>query len=270
MPFDPKACLSLFPGLSKPFIHEDAEKNLIFEMMRALVNKRSTLLLLASFLFLFTACREEEKGVKGCTDPEASNYDPTAIEADSASCEYPDEPGDQIIWNEGDKGEWNGEEFLGVINVSDCKGSLDTMTLNPNDTVDPGPFSMLVERDSNDQFGLVATLTNKRDLSAYEGGELRFRMLDPDSLRSGFTFRVFVHGKICNKNHIPCESVCSSRYVNVATDALNDSTVKRVSVPIPEFDDHSLEDVDHVMGIRGELSSGSDTVFAISEIRLTP
>jgi hypothetical protein len=238
--------------------------------MRALVNRSTLLAILAVGCILFSSCRKEQKGVKGCTDPDALNYDPGALKADSASCEYPEEPDEQVIWSEGKKGQFDGQEFLGVINISSCTGALDTMTLNPNDTVDPGPFSMLVERDSNDQFGFVATLTNDRDLSAYDDGELRFKILDPDSLRGGFTFKTFVHGKICNKNHIPCENVCTSRYVNVATDQLNDSTMRTISVPIPDYEDRSLEDVDQVMGIRGSVASGSDTVFAISDVRLVP
>jgi hypothetical protein len=232
--------------------------------------RRYACLLPVLFLILFVSCRKEQEGLKGCTDPEASNYDPSALKADSSACEYPEEPEPQVIWSEGKKGEYDGQEFLGVINVSPCQGKLDTMTLNPNDTIDPGPFSMLIERDSNDRFGFVATLTNQRDMSAYKDGELRIDLLDPDSLRSGFTFRTFVHGKNCNKNHVPCQNVCTSRYVNVASDGLNDSTMRTISVPLPDFEDRSFETTDHIMGMRGELSSGSDTVFAIREIRLVP
>lgn len=225
---------------------------------------------LSALLFLIASCREDQEGLEGCTDPEAINYDPGALVADSSACDYPEEPEELLIWREGENGEYDGEEFLGVINISPCEGLLDTMTLNPNDTLDPGPFSMIVERDSNDRFGLVATLTNPRDLSGYSDGELVIELLDPDSTRSSFEFRSFVHGKICNHNHVPCENVCISRYVNVSTQNLNDSTMRTVRIPVPDFDEAYFDDTDHVMGIRGDMALGSDTVLAVREIRLVP
>lgn len=237
--------------------------------MRIPMHKPLLLFFLLGTLLLISACRKEEKDVKGCTDPDALNYDPGALKTDSASCEYPEKPSEELIWSEGKKGSYDGQKFRGVFNISACKGFLDTMTLNPNST-DPGPFSIIVERDSLGQFGFVAELTNNRDLSGFDDGEIRFEMLDPDSLRPDFTFKSFVHGKICNKNHVPCENVCSSRYANISTTNLNDSTMKKVSVPLPDLEEQSLEDVDHVLGIRGEVSTGSDTVLAIRDIRLVP
>lgn len=230
------------------------------------------LLFIPFTLLLFTNCRKEQEDLKGCTDKEALNYDPGALRSEEGACEYPEDPDPEIIWDQGKKGAYDGQEFLGVFNTSPCGGALDTMTLNPNDTIDPGPFSMLVEKDTNDRFGFVTTLTNNRDLSAYRDAKLEFKILDPDSTRNAFTFQTFVHGKVCNSNPGTCPglTVCRSSYVNVATDALNDSAMRTVTVPIPDHDKATLNDVDHVMGIRGEVASGSDTVFAISKIRITP
>lgn len=230
----------------------------------------SVFLFLTSGLLLLSSCRDEQEGLEGCTDPEALNYDPKALVADSSSCEYPPPPSELVIWSGGEEGEYGGEEFLGVINVAPCKGSLDTMTLNPNDTLDPGPFSMILERDSANEFGLVASLTNPRKMDDYADGELQIDLMEADPERAEFEFKTFLHGQLCNQNHHPCGQVCSSRYLNVSTRHLNDSTMQTLHLPVPDFEDATFGEVDHIMGVRGNVSSGSDTIFAIREIRLVP
>ena len=213
-----------------------------------------------SFCFMLLAlssCREDERRV-GCTDPRALNYDPLA-EISSNTCEYPQKT--QMIWNNGLAGSWEDEQFTGAILISTCFGYLGFDTLTPDSTTEI-PV-MVLSRDEQDRFGMKAEITNRRDVDEYTDGFLLFDVMLADS-NNVITFNTYLHGTNCP--HTNCDATCTSERVAIATNNLNDSTFTTVVVPLSEYVNKSLLDMNLVFAINDTIGSGNDTVMFIRNI----
>jgi hypothetical protein len=226
-----------------------------------LYTKLSTwVLLLGVGLISFSGCEPEAR--KGCTDYTATNYDQVA-EEDDGTCEYLDSTVN--IWSGGVTGFWGSNQPIGQVELHACKGTSDSITLDP-DTLGNGLLALYLTKESlNHQFGLVAQTINQVDARPLGSGFMIFDVM----LGPGVdipSFDVQMNGNSCG-NFGTCNFICRSQPVSVSTIAMTDSTWTEVTVPLLDFNQRTLFSMDNLFMVSGTSPTSGDTVLYLKEIR---
>ena len=179
---------------------------------------------------ILSSCKEDEQ--KGCTDPIAVNYDPSALR-ENGSCIYNDS--EQVIWSEGLEGGWNGDMIEGAYQHIVCEGSAEVMeevrdSINTVETLYLGTAGGFSHRS-------YFTLINERDARDFAEGSLRFdaRVTDTEDGSPDFV-KLFISGKLWQNEG--CEPYRRSEYVEISTHSFNDSTFTPVNITIREFEEN--------------------------------
>lgn len=206
----------------------------------------------------FSSCEDEDK--QGCTDHTSLNYDPTA-EVDDGSCEYLDST--VAIWSNGVVGYWGESQPIGQIDLFNCNGTGDSLTLDP-DSAWNGVMAYYMAKNNNGQFALSARLQNRQDGRPFGNGFLQFQaMLGPNSDLSDFD--VTINGNSCG-NLGSCLDICRSGPVVVSTSNMTDSTWSLITIPLLDFQSRTLNLMNNLVTIKGDVATGGDTVMYVREM----
>ena len=255
--------------------------------MRTLLNFISLLLVTALF---FASCKKDER--EGCTDPKANNYN-TLAKKDDGSCEYTDST--FTIWNNGSSGFW-GDEFTGSFEVKSCYTDTTTIFLNPDstfipadttyiaadttatpptpadtiitpaDTIINGDTYLLVNSDSLGNYQLIIQLLNKRSAVDFVNGYLIFdARLHPDANIG--SFGVIIHGNHLNLGGKNCETFLQSDPVNVFTSTLDTNFFTEVAIPLTDFSNRHMKNIDLVFGVKGTNATPNTRLIILNNIR---
>jgi hypothetical protein len=243
------------------------------------------LTILSTAFFFIIGCKDKTQ--KGCTDPSATNYNVLADE-DDGSCLYSDST--ITLWSNGKPGVWGSNPATGGIIVNSCHSQNYTILYNPDtiitladtlidttmtppdttiipaDTTISGTEYLLIAKDSTGEFKLSLNVINNVDGRPFGNGYLRFDALLPKNSELQ-TFEVFIHGKnlIPNTTNL-CPPIYESGSVNISTASL-DTVFRTITVPLTDFDSRYLQNMNTVFGIKGKLTSGSDTVLILNNIK---
>lgn len=240
---------------------------------------------------IFTSCSKNEER-EGCTDPKALNFNTLAI-IDDGSCVYLDSS--FTIWSNGESGFW-GNALTGSFQITSCFTDTTTIFLNPDstfipadttfitadttvtppiladtlitpaDTIITGDTYLLANSDSLGNYGLVIRLLNKRNAADFKNGNLIFTAkLHPDA--SINNFEVFIHGNHLNFGGSNCSSFLRSDPVNVFTNSLDTISFKELSIPLTNFSNRNIQDIDLVFGIKGTGATPNTNLIMINNIK---
>ncbi len=202
-------------------------------------------------VLLLTACNKDPEQ-KGCTDPIAQNYDPSALKDDGA-CSY--NQSEQIIWQAGMPGGWNGDLVEGAYSLNICEGVSQVMEEMRDSTTTVETLYLGTGGDFTHRS--YFTLINEQDARDFAEGSLRFdaRVADPEEGSPDF-IKLFISGKIADNGN--CDPYRRSEYVEISTHSFNDSTFTPVNITIREFDQIMMARVQVVCGMEfeGERNSG--------------
>ncbi|MCH2213997.1 MAG: hypothetical protein MK086_02390 [Flavobacteriales bacterium] len=202
-------------------------------------------------LVFMSSCNKDPKQ-DGCTDPTALNYDASALK-DDGSCEFNQK--EQIIWQSGLTGGWNGDLIEGAYSLNVCEGVTQIMTeeidsLTTTETLYLGTGADFKHKS-------YFTLINEHDARDFAEGSLRFdaRVLGGDDGSPDF-IKLFISGKIADDGN--CDSYRRSEYVEISTQSFNDSTFTPVNITIREFEKIMMARVQVVCGMEfdGERNTG--------------
>jgi len=243
-------------------------------------------LLLFSFILstFFYACKKDVR--KGCTDPTATNYESLAKE-DDGSCIYNKE--EFTIWGNNKLGYWD-NQVTGAIEMQNCRTNFSTIFLNPDSTFIPadtiidnsvtppdttitpadttitGDTYLLINSDSLGHYELIFKLLNKRDASTFKNGTLIFsaKLLPNNGITN---FGVIINGNHLNNGGANCSTFLQSDPVIVSTDSLDTVSFKEISIPLTEFSNRYMQNIDLVFGIKGENALPNDSIMLINNIK---
>ena len=202
-------------------------------------------------LLLLTSCNKDPKQ-EGCTDPIAVNYDASALK-DDGSCQF--NQAEQIIWQAGFPGAWNGDLVEGAYSLNICEGVSEVMeeardSATVVETLYLGTGGGFTHRS-------YFTLINEQDARDFAEGSLQFdaRVTDTEDGSPDF-IKLFISGKIADNGN--CEPYRRSEYVQISTHSFNDSTFTPVNITIREFEQIMMARVQVVCGMEfeGERSTG--------------
>lgn len=212
-------------------------------------------------LFFFACTKKVEK--VGCMDSLASNYS-TLAKIDDGTCEY--DLREQVIWSNGVTGAWD-ENFLeGGIAILPCIGSYSVETIG-TDTSGAPLRAIVVRKDSSNRFGLVGRLVNQQDARAYKNGYLRFDAMLPTG--SGLAvLDVHIQGGDCFGLG-QCSNLCRSGAQQIVTYYLSDTAFTEVAMPILDFPNRKLAQVDNLFMFTKVVPTGTDEVLILDNIRWT-
>ncbi|MFT4770769.1 MAG: hypothetical protein ACI9CP_000710 [Cryomorphaceae bacterium] len=202
-------------------------------------------------ILLLTSCIKDPKQ-EGCTDPIAVNYDPSALKEDG-SCQF--NQAEQIIWQAGLFGGWNGDLIEGAYSLNVCEGVIEVMeeardSASVLETLYLGTGAEFTHRS-------YFTLINEQDARDFVEGSLRFDVRVTDTEKGSPDFiKLFISGKIADDGS--CQPYRRSEYVEISTQSFNDSTFTPVQVTIREFEQIMMARVQVVCGMEfeGERSTG--------------
>ena len=202
-------------------------------------------------ILLLTSCNKDPKQ-EGCTDPVAVNYDASALK-DDGSCQF--NQAEQIIWQAGLPGGWNGDLVEGAYSLNVCEGVSEVMevardSVNMDETLYLGTSGGFTHRS-------YFTLINEQDARDFAEGSLQFdaRVSDMEDGSPDF-IKLFISGKIANNGN--CEPYRRSEYVEISTQSFNDSLFTPVNITIREFEQIMMARVQVVCGMEfeGERNTG--------------
>ncbi|MCZ4409208.1 hypothetical protein O3Q51_10325 [Cryomorphaceae bacterium 1068] len=202
-------------------------------------------------LLLLTSCNKDPKQ-EGCTDPIAVNYDASALK-DDGTCQF--NQAEQMIWQAGLVGGWNGDLVEGAYSLNVCEGITEVMeeardSATVAETLYLGTGGGFTHRS-------YFTLINEQDARDFAEGSLQFdaRVTDTEDGSPDF-IKVFISGKVAANGG--CEPYRRSEYVNISTHSFNDSTFTPVNITIREFEQIMMARVQVVCGMEfeGERSTG--------------
>lgn len=200
---------------------------------------------------LLASCNKDPKQ-EGCTDPIAVNYDASALKEDG-SCHY--NQAEQIIWQAGFLGGWNGDLVEGAYDLNVCEGITEVMeevldSVSVMETLYLGTGAGFSHRS-------FFTLINEQEARDFAEGSLQFdaRVTDTDEGSPEF-IKLYISGKIVDVGI--CEAHRRSDYVEISTQSFNDSIFTPVNITIREFDQITMARVQVVCGMEfdGERSTG--------------
>jgi hypothetical protein len=212
---------------------------------------RATSAAILLMAIVFSSCNKDPDQ-KGCTDPIALNYDPSALK-DDGSCQFND--AEQFIWSEGNEGGWNNDLIEGAFRHVVCEGTSEVMeevidSATTRQTLYLGPSGVFSHRS-------YFTVINERDARDFAEGSLRFdaRVSDTEDGSPDY-IRLFISGKIWESE--TCEPYRRSEYVEISTHSFNDPTFTPVNVTIREFEEIMMARVWVVGGFEfeGDRSTG--------------
>ena len=224
--------------------------------MKKRINILALMVLLGSIALVIASC-DEEGGQSGCTDPSALNYDPLAIYEDS-SCEYLSKT--QTIWNNGKSGFWEDDTITGTIYISPCFRSYDTASI-------AGKTSLLLMKDTAGYFGMLVSITNRKNAIDYFDGNLKFDVMLPTS-SSVTLFDVFIHGNVRVKDECNYDLYMSDP-ISLSTSSFSSSAFTTVTLPLANFGSSYLGSIYNVFGINQYVAGGGDTALIINNIKWT-
>jgi len=234
---------------------------------------------------IFTSC-SKEKEKEGCTDETALNYILLAV-VDDGSCEYLDSS--FTIWENGELGYW-GNPATGVFEVKSCATNITTAFLNPDTTITlpdtlinnlttppdttitPGDTTiigdtyLLVNSDSDGNYKLIVQLLNKQSATDFKNGNLIFNArLHPDANISDF--ELMIHGNHLSTGGINCEDFLASDPINISTAILDTTNFTEISIPLTNFTNRHMKNIDLVFGIKGSNAAPNTSLLLINSIK---
>lgn len=240
---------------------------------------------IALSLLLFTACSKENEQ-EGCTDVAATNYNNLA-KIDDGSCEYVDSS--FTIWSNGKAGYWGNIE-TGSFSVTSCFTGIETIFLNPDTTINPpdttidnsvtppdttitpadtlinGDTYLLINSDVSGDYELVIKLLNKKNATDFKNGYLIFdAKLHADATINDFG--VFIHGNHLNLGGDNCDQFHQSDPVSVSTQALDTSSFTEIVIPLIDFTNRHMQEINVVFGISGSNATPNSNLILINNVK---
>ena len=240
---------------------------------------------LVLLIIIINSCSKKTER-EGCTDPTALNYN-TLAEVDDGSCEYIDST--ITIWENGQVGYW-GDALTGTFVVKSCFTSISTIfqnpdstftpadtiidtlvtppdtTITPADTVITGDTYLLINSDNSGNYELIIQLLNKRNAADFVNGYLIFNAkLHPQSTITDFA--VFIQGNHSNSGGINCANFLQSDPINIFTSSLDTNSFNEIYIPLANFTNRYMQDVDLVFGIKGINATPNTPLIMINSIK---
>ena len=127
--------------------------------------------------------------------------------------------------------------------------------------------AIVVSKDSANRFGLVGRLVNQQDARAYRNGYLRFDAMLPNG--SGLAvLDVHIQGADCF-GFGQCSMLCRSGAQQIVTYYLSDTAFTEVAMPILDFPDRKLAQVENLFTLTKVVPTGGDEVLILDNIRWT-
>jgi len=234
--------------------------------------------------FFISCSKEEDK--KGCTDNTALNYNYLAVE-DDGSCEYLDSS--FTIYEDGEL-RFLGDPTTGVFEARSCVTGVTDFILNPDTTITPpdttidttitppdttitpadttinGTSYLTVNSDANGNYNLIIRRLNKFDASDFLNGNLVFTArLHPDANIEDY--EVIIHGNHFFTGGIHCGDFHFSDPIATSTSTLDTNSFKEITIPISNFSNKQVNNIDLVFGIKGSNAPANTRLIIISNIR---
>lgn len=243
----------------------------------------------------FTSCKKNVR--KGCTDFSALNYNYLA-EEDDGTCEYLDSS--FTIWSNGVEGYW-GDPVTGTFEVKSCLTdsylSGDTVytaadtTITPADTIIDNNVTppdttyipadttitladttfaydgnLLVNSDESGNYELLIKLLNKKSAVDFKNGYLIFQAkLHPEANINDFG--IFIHGNHLNPGGSNCDDFYYSDLLNISSSILDTSSFKEVIIPLTDFSNRHMQEIDVVFGVKGLNAEPNTSLIYFNNIR---
>lgn len=257
--------------------------------MKTFINIFSLSLIVISLSFI-SCSKDEEK--EGCTDPTALNYNNLAI-VDDGSCEFTDST--FTIWKNGKLG-YFGDAITGGFSVKSCFTNTSTIFLNPDSTFVPadttitpgdttvtpiilpdttitppdttitGDTYLLLNSDAAGNYQLIIQLLNKKNANDFKNGYLIFyAKLHPDAAL--LNFDVMIHGNQLSTGGSNCGSFLQSDPVSVSASILDTNSFKEVKIPLVDFTNRYMQDIDLVFGLKGLNTTPNTNLLMISSVK---
>lgn len=222
---------------------------------------RSICLVVLSVL-VFSACTKDDERT-GCTDPIASNYDPSALHNDG-SCTY--ESRQEIIFSNGEFWGWQSDTLDGGYIVEVCEGQVDIVEEEPRDSSQVQYLRVRADMQTGNAKFRVR-IVNPRDGRPFRNGNVRFdaRLPHQDPVPE---FLTFIHGKLVDEG-TDCGQFIRSDYQGFVPTGLNDSTFAEVELPILSYPKIMLANIEGVYGLEVRNAQPGADVLHLNNIRWT-
>ena len=151
--------------------------------------------------------------------------------------------------------------------IRDRTNPVDTVYV-PADTTINGDVFLLVNSDFEGKYELIVQLINKLYAFDFKDGYLVFDvMLHPDAHGQLTDFGVMIHGNQLNSGGPHCNLFRQSDPVNLSTSAIDTSNFTEIVIPLLDFSNRHIKDIDLVFGIKGSNAPPYTNLLLIDRIR---